>query len=79
MHPTKQELVAAATKEELIQGILAVLERTYSTIGPTGPTMTLAEFFRALDDATLRAVAYQHGVFEGAAEAEPERENREVK
>lgn len=76
MHPTRQEFAASETKEDLVQSILAVLQRTYTTTGPTGPTADLAEFFRALDEPTLRAVAYQHGVFEEIAEAEPEREER---
>lgn len=73
-HALREQLVAAATREELVEGIVAVLERTYRQVGPTAG---LLEFFRALDELTLRAIAYQHGVFEGAAEAEPEREDRE--
>lgn len=72
MHRRQEDVVETATKEELIQGILNVVERTYTTAGPTGPSGSLAEFFRALDDRTLREVAYQHGIFEGGADLEPE-------
>lgn len=76
-HPSKKAQAAAATNEELVQDILAVMERSFTTSGPTGPTHDLAEFFRTLDGPTLRAIAYQHGVFERAAEAEPEPDERE--
>jgi hypothetical protein len=66
---------AEEAREDLVQAILGVLERSFTTLGPTGPTVRLAEFFRALDDVTLRAIAYRHGVYEGEAEPEPEREN----
>lgn len=72
MRPTRGEQITAATPEELVQGIVAVIERTFTTAGPTGPTADLAEFFRALDEPTLRAIAYRHGVFDGLAEVDPE-------
>jgi len=68
--PTEDE-----AREVLVQAILGVLERSFTTVGTTGPTVKLAEFFRALDEATLHAIAYRHGVYEGEAEPEPEREN----
>ena len=71
---TKKELAAMATREEMIQGIVAVLERTYTTAGPTGPSASLAKFFRALDESTLRKIAYQHGVFDSAADTEADRD-----
>ncbi|MGE0556420.1 MAG: hypothetical protein AB7R55_23590 [Gemmatimonadales bacterium] len=64
-------------REELVRGILRVLQRSYTTTGPSGPTYALAEFFRGLDEATLRGIAYQHGVFEG--EAEPDREGPDAR
>lgn len=76
-HPSKEAQAAAAANEELVQDILAVLQRSFTTSGPTGPTRDLAEFFRALDGPTLRAIAYQHGVFEREAETEPEPDERE--
>jgi hypothetical protein len=76
-HPSKRTEAAAATNEELVQDILDVLQRSFTTVGPTGPTRDLAEFFRTLDGPTLRAIAYQHGVFERADEVEPEPDERE--
>jgi len=64
--------LAAEASDELIQGILAVLQRSYTSSGPTGPTYALAEFFRALEESTLRDIAYQLGVFEGDQEPEVE-------
>ena len=75
--PSKKAQADAAAKEELVRDLLAVLDRSFTTSGPTGPTRDIAEFFRALDGPTLRAIAYQHGVFERADELEPERDERE--
>lgn len=66
---TPRDQVAEA-KEELVQGILEEIERSYTSAGPTGPTSDLAEFFRALDETTLRSIAYRHGVFEEELETE---------
>lgn len=67
----KPLLEAQAGREEIIAGILEVLDRTYAA-GQPGAYQELAEFFRALDDPTLRAVAYRHGVFEEEVRAELE-------
>ncbi len=74
--PSKKTQAAVHTKEELVQDLLAVLDRSFTTIGPTGPTRDMAEFLRALDGRTLRNIAYQHGVFERADEIEPEPDER---
>ena len=76
MHESKKDLAAMATREEMIEGIVAVLERTYTTTGPTGPSGSLAKFFRALDESTLREIAYRHGVFDGAANVDPDLDDR---
>ena len=63
-HRPKRSEVKAAAKEELVQGILEKIDRSYAPADPTGATSRLAEFFRALDDSTLREIAYRHGLFE---------------
>ena len=67
----KPTLEALAGRDDLVSGILEVLDRTYAA-GQPGAYQELAEFFRALDEPTLRAIAYRHGVFE-----EPPLEERE--
>ena len=69
----RSKLEADAGREELVTAILEVLDRTYAA-GQPGAYRELAEFFRALDDPTLRAIAYRHGVFE--EEPAEEREER---
>lgn len=64
---------ASAGQDEIIAGILEVLDRTYAA-GQPGAYQELAEFFRSLDEPTLRAIAYRHGVFE--EEPRMEREDR---
>jgi hypothetical protein len=71
----KPIMEAQAGREDLVTGILDVLDRTYAA-GQPGAYLQLAEFFRALDDPTLRAVAYQHGIFE--EEPRVEREERQA-
>jgi hypothetical protein len=73
-HRQRSARLAAEARDELIRTILAVVQRSYTTSGPSGPTYALAEFFRALDESTLRDIAYQLGVFEG--DQEPEIEDR---
>jgi hypothetical protein len=62
-----------AGKEEMVQAIVAVLDRTFSTGRPEA-LEGVAEFFRVLDEPTLRAIAYKHGVFE--EDLEPTEEDR---
>lgn len=57
-------------REEMVQGILEVLERTFPG-GHNAPMDEMAEFFRGLNTATLRSIAYQQGVFEPDLEPEP--------
>jgi hypothetical protein len=64
-------LEGQAGREDLVTGILEVLDRTYAA-GQPGAYQELAEFFRSLDDPTLRAIAYQHGLFEEELRAERE-------
>jgi hypothetical protein len=67
----KPTMEALAGREDLVTGILEVLDRTYAA-GQPGAYQELAEFFRALDDPTLRAIAYQNGLFEEELRAERE-------
>jgi hypothetical protein len=67
----KPILEAQAGREDLVTGILEVLDRTYAA-GQPGAYQELAEFFRELDDPTLRAIAYQNGLFEQELRAERE-------
>ena len=76
MLDAKKDQAAFATREEMIQGIVTVLERTYTTAGRAGSRGDLSKFFRALDESTLREIAYKHGVFEGPPEADPDQDDR---
>ena len=64
-----------AGKEELVQGIVDILERTFATSDRPAGLARAAEFFRGLDERTLRAIAYRQGVFE--EDLEPSEEERE--
>jgi hypothetical protein len=75
--PSKKRTAAAESKEQLVAGIIGVLERTYAIGGQPGTVGRLAEFFRALDEPTLKEIAYRHGVFEGEGETEPEENERD--
>ncbi len=70
--PTEAEL---ARKEEMVQGIVSVLDRTFAAGGRPAALLRVAEFFRGLDDTTLRAIAYRQGVFE--EDLEPTDEDRD--
>lgn len=77
MRPPKQAEVESLGRDELVQGILDRLVRTYATTESPGTLPRLADFFRSLDEPTLRAIAYQTGAFEPDLEPEPgEREER---
>jgi len=69
--PTEAEFTG---KEEMVQAIVAVLDRTFSSSGRAEGLASVAEFFRVLDEPTLRAIAYRHGVFE--EDLEPTEEDR---
>ncbi len=69
---SKQAEALEVTREAMVQGILEVLERTYGGTREPDVVQGLEQFFEALDDATLRAIAYQHGLFEPDLEVERE-------
>jgi len=71
---SKSAEAAAWTKAEMVDGIVAALDRTFPTGDTPGGLAALSSFFHALDEPTLRAIAYQHGVFE-----EPPRDEVEVR
>jgi hypothetical protein len=68
----KSSEAALLEKEELVQEIIAVLTRTWVDAEAPGSVQRLEEFFRKLDEATLRSIAYQQGVFEPELETERE-------
>ena len=51
-------------KEELVQEIVSALDRTFAASERPRALSRVAEMFRGLDETTLRAVAYQQGLFE---------------
>lgn len=55
---------AVMGKEEMIRAILDVLDRTWTQAEGPGTLQRMEEFFRRLDERTLRAIGYQHGIFE---------------
>ena len=69
---SKQVEALEVTREAMVQGILEVLERTYVDTREPEVVKNLEQFFEALDDETLRAIAYQHGLFEPDLEVERE-------
>ena len=54
--PTEAEF---AGKEEMVQAIVAVLDRTFASTGRAEGLASVAEFFRVLDEPTLRAIGEQ--------------------
>lgn len=64
-------------KEDMVQAIVGVLDRTFGTAAGPAALARASEFFRGLDERTLRALAYRQGVFEGDVEAEEEDYERE--
>ena len=69
---SKQDEALEVTREAMVEGILEVLERTYVGTREPEAVESLEQFFETLDDATLRAIAYQHGLFEPDLEVERE-------
>lgn len=65
----------AQGKEEVVQGIVAVLDRTFAASARPQALHRLAEMFRGLDEPTLRAIAYQQGLFE--EDLDPSDEDRD--
>jgi hypothetical protein len=64
-------------KEDMVQAIVGVLDRTFGTGASPEALGRAATFFRGLDERTLRALAYRQGVFEGDTEPEAEEYERE--
>lgn len=65
----------SARKEELVQEIVSALDRTFAASERPRALSRLAEMFRGLDEATLRALAYRQGLFE--EDLEPTEADRE--
>jgi hypothetical protein len=65
-------------KEELVQAIVSALDRTFTTSERPRALTRVAEMFRGLDETTLRAVAYQQGVFEDDLEPTELERDREA-
>jgi hypothetical protein len=59
-------------KEDVIQAIVSVLDRTFSAGSRPHALTRAADFFRGLDEETLRALAYRQGIFEGDLEPAPD-------
>jgi hypothetical protein len=64
-------------KEDMVQAIVGTLDRTFGTGASAEALGRAAEFFRGLDERTLRALAYRQGVFEGDLEPEEDDYERE--
>jgi hypothetical protein len=64
-------------KEDMVQAIVGVMDRTFGTGAGPEALARAADFFRGLDERTLRALAYRQGVFEGDLEVEEEEYERE--
>lgn len=75
-HIPKPTAAALAGKEALVEALLDTIERTFPADREGDPLRQLERFLCGLDEITLRSIAYQHGVFEGDREIEPE-EGRE--
>ena len=75
----KPEEVEWQGKEELVQGIVAVLDRTFAAGGGPRVLSRVAEMFRGLDERTLRAIAYQQGLFEGDLEPTDDERDRDAR
>ena len=74
----KSTEAAIGNKEAMIRAILDVLDRTWTQAETPGSLQRMEEFFRKLDEPTLRAIGYQHGVFETGLEPD-EAEDRTEK
>ena len=72
-HTPKPTAVALAAKEDLVEALLGTIERTFPA-DQGDPMRRLEGFLCSLDESTLRSIAYQHGVFEGDREVDPEDE-----
>jgi hypothetical protein len=66
-------------KEEMVQAIVSVLDRTFAASGRSQALTRVAEMFRGLDERTLRAIAYRQGLFEGDLEPTDDDRDREAR
>ena len=66
-------------KEEMVQAIVGVLDRTFAASSRPRAMSRVAEMFRGLDERTLRAIAYRQGLFEDALEPTDDDRDREVR
>lgn len=66
-------------KEEIVQAIVSVLDRTFAASGRPQALTRVAEMFRGLDEPTLRAIAYQQGLFEDDLEPTDEDRDRDAR
>jgi hypothetical protein len=66
-------------KEEMVQAIVGVLDRTFAAGGRPQALTRVAEMFRGLDERTLRAIAYQQGLFEDDLEPADEDRDRDTR
>ena len=74
----KSEEIEVQRKEELVQGIVGSLDRTFAASTRPQALSRLAEMFRGLEETTLRAIAYQQGLFEEDLEPTEEDRDRDV-
>lgn len=74
----KSEEVEFQGKEELVQAVVGSLDRTFAASARPQALHNLAELFRGLDETTLRAIAYQQGLFEEDLEPTDEDRDREA-
>ena len=70
----KSTETAIGNKEAMIRAILDVLDRTWTQAETAGSLQRMEEFFRKLDEPTLRAIGYQHGVCESGFETDESEE-----
>ena len=73
----KSTETAIGNKEAMIRAILDVLDRTWTQAETPGSLQRMEEFFRKLDEPTLRAIGYQHGIFETGLESDEAEDRRE--
>lgn len=70
---------ASQSKEEIVQSIVSVLDRTFAADARPRALTRLAEMFRGLDETTLRAIAYRQGVFEEDVDVFEDDRDRETR
>ena len=73
-HTPKPTAATLAAKEDLVEALLGTIERTFPADQGSDPMRRLEGFLCGLDESTLRSIAYQHGVFDGDRETDPDEE-----